>query len=413
MRWRQFYLLLLCLLITSGGQVSFSETAPPRPLPEESEPSAKPLPEGYGELAEILSDRLYEAKNQLSENKTLTMNIAAARSAAITCRKIISDDAEFVALARLTESIVTEAADRMERLNALPLPPKMSHLMFNSFMDGLFGNVVGGYRRGLDAEGKQTALITEWDAIRALADRAIAANLMLPTIAKEYSATSCDSTKTISVDFDEAWGDAGAPSWLALRNLGKDLRDCTIVVEIVGSSGDVRSDVFFLREWPASSTRWARFDSTVFLGDRPYGKVMVTDVNRVDVTIHSPSFATSIRYKYDSTERDKDVAEICNRLTFKGEYQPFKEGMFWNTERGIAITMTGIDKLPPCRVDLVFQKGWDLKKFEWDIDSWKRDETRTFSTSAGQLTDDPARVHMRITFKNTGYVHGDTFPTGR
>lgn len=399
-------------LLIGCGKDTGASTAP-YPLPPVSTPSPKPLPEEYRTLAEHVSMEMNPAPNQFRDDEGIPEIMAEGHSAVMALRSIESSDRDIMYIATQAEASYSELLKHLERINALPKPPGAVELMVSSFVDGLFGNVFGGYARGLDAEDKQKAINAEIYPILAAIEKADAAHQLLPKVAEKYSASFCDSTNRIVVDFDESWGSFGPYDWFYIYNRGSGMKDCTILVQLTGATGEVRKNVHFVKDWPANSWMCARYAGGTELLGRNVGRTSVLEVQKVDVTIYSPQFATLIAYVYQGEEKDKDVAERCKDLKFTGRYQPFKSGILWDTQRGVKFTLDGVAGIPKCRVDITFRKWMQSKTYHWELDGWLKGEEKSFTTSKGDLTFDPTKIDMSISFPGTNYKHEVTLKVTR
>jgi len=388
--------------------------SPPYPLPATSTPCAKPLPDEYRTLANALAMEMRSAPDQFRDDKGITEILAEGHSAVLDLRGIQSSDEDIMYIADQGEAAFSEALLHLERINALPKPPGAVELFVSSFVDGFFGNIFGAYARALDAEEKQNAIIAELYPLIAAIEKVDAAQQMLPKVATKYSATYCNSTNRITVDFDESWGCVGPHDWFKIYNCGPALDDCTIVVQLTGANGEVRKNVHFLEQWPANTWMYARYSAGIELLEKQLGRTTVDDVQSLDVTIYSPTYATLIHYVYKGEEFDKDVAKYCEDLVFTGRYQPFESGILWDTQRGVEFTLHGIPGIPKCRVAVTFRKGLlQSKTLYWELDDWKEGEKKSFSTSKGELTFDPSRIVMVISFHGTSYTHSVTLSVNR
>ena len=297
---RRSLLILVCILVSLlilGGagagtwfwfiRKSRPSTAP-RPLPAASQPSDQPLPAEYRTLAENLALDIKLSPDQFRDNKGTSELLAEGHRAIMALRGIKSSDRDIAYVTVQAQEAFSEAIKRMERANALPKPPGAGELFVSSFIDGFFGNVFGGYARGKEAEDKQAAIIAEVQPLIAALEKADAAQQLLPKIAEKYSATFCDSTDRIAVDFDESWGWFGPHDWCSFGNRGTALRDCTVVVQLTGARGDVRKNVHFIKEWPANSWLYARYAPGQEILGSQTGRMTVNEVKQVDVTVYSP-----------------------------------------------------------------------------------------------------------------------------
>ncbi len=397
------YVLPLALtLLGCGGDTTASN------LPKYSTPSSKPLPEEYRVLASHLSMEMKTDPNQFRNNRELAEIMAELQSALLDLREIKSNDKEIMYLSNQVQDTNTLILQCINNLNALPKPPDQGTLFVGSMLDGFFGNFLGSYHRGLDAEAKQNALNVELQSAIAAADKIDAALQLLPKVAKKYSATLCDSTGRIVVDFNESWGNSRPEDWLVLQNRGETLENCTISVQLTGASGKVRKNVHFLKTWPKDTSMWGRYQSGVEVLGRTVDRTTVTNVQKLDITIYSPQFATQIQYVYLGAEKDKDITHICKDLSFQGAYQSYESGILWDRQRGAQFTLKGVSFIPKCRIDVTFRKGDESKSWHWNHDSWMKGETKQFSSPKGGLSFDPDRVDFEVSFPTTNYKYKTT-----
>ena len=381
---------------------------PASKLPQYSTPSSKPLPEEYRVLASHLSMEMKSDPGHFRDNREIAEIMADVQSTLLDLREIKSNDKEIMYLSDQVQNANTLFLQCINKLNALPKPPNDGTLFVGSMLDGFFGNFLGSYHRGLDAEAKQNALNVELQSAIAAVDQLEAALLLLPKVAEKYSATLSDSAGHIVVDFNESWGNSGPNDWLVLQNRGETLKDCTILVQLTGASGKVRKNVHFLKTWPPDTSMWARYQSGEEVLGRTVERTTVKQVQKLDITIYSPQFGTQIQYVYQGAEKDKDIAHICKDLSFQGAYQPYESGVIWDTQRGVQIILNGVSILPKCRVDITFRKGDQSKVWFWNHDSWMKGETKNFTTPKEGLSFDPDRVDFEVSFPNTNYKYKTT-----
>tara|TARA_R110002111_G_scaffold260867_1_gene332925 strand:+ start:40165 stop:41364 length:1200 start_codon:yes stop_codon:yes gene_type:complete len=379
-------------------------------LPKYSTPSSTPLPEEFRVLASHLSLEMKSDPVQFRNKREMTDVMVELQSAILDLSEIKSKDKEILYLSDQVRDADTVILQRLNNLNSLPKPPDEGTLFAGSILDGFFGNFGGSYQRGLNAETKQNALNVELQSLIAAVDKRDAAHQLLPKVAEKYSATLSDSTALIIVDFNESWGYSGPDDWLVLQNLGETLEDCTILVQLTGANGEVRKNVHFLKTWPAYTCMWGQYYAGKEVLGRTVEKMTVAYVQKLEVTIYSPQFATQIHYVYKGAEKDKDVAHLCRDLSFQGAYQPYESGILWDTQRGAQFTMDGVSFLPKCRVDVTFRKGDQSKVWYWEHDSWMKGESKKFTTPAGGLEFEPDNIDFEVSFPDTNYKHKATLP---
>jgi hypothetical protein len=372
----------------------------------------KVLPPEYRTLAENLSLDIKPSPDQYRDNKSITQIIAEGHGAVMALRGIQSPDRDITYIAEQGRSAYSEAIGRLERINALPKPPGAGELFLGSFIDGFFYNFGGAYERGRDAEEKQRALVVEFEALSAAVERGDAAHQLLPKVAENYSAPLSQSSARIVVDFDEAWAWWGPHDWLSIYNNGPALQDCTIVVELTGGQRETRKNVHFTRNWLANTWMYARYQPGQEVLGRRVGNTTVNNVQKLDVTVYSPQFATKVNYVYQGAVKDSKIAEKCKNLRLSGRYQPFQSGVFSDTQRGACFTLDGVPFIGKCRVDATFHPFGlheQPKSAVWEFDSWKKGEEKILETQKGQLTSAPIGIDVVISFPGTGYRYKANF----
>ncbi len=369
-------------------------------------PTPKPLPADYRTLAENLSLDIKSSADEYRDNKSITEITAEGHQAVMALRGIQSSDRDITYIAEQAEAAYAEAISRFARLNALPKPPGSGELFVSSFIDGLFGDIFGGYARGKDAEEKQNAMNVEVQGLVAAYEKADAAQQLLPKVAEKYSAPLGDNNDRIVVDFDESWGWRKPNDWLLISNTGAALQDCTLVVQLTGEQGQVRKNVHFIKNWPSNTWMYARYQPGQEILGRRVFNMSVRNVQRIDVTVYSPQFATAIDYVYQGAMKDKKIAEKYKDLKLSGRYRPFEAGrIFGDTERGAYFTLDGVPFIGKCGVDVTFRNGSQRKGWHWEFDGWKKGEEKTFDTQKSQLMFDPTYIDVAISFPGTGYKH--------
>lgn len=383
-------------------------------LPSLSTASAA-VPEEYRTLASHLAMPLKNSPDEFQESENFTEMLSSGHSAVLSLRGINSSDRNINYVAKQAEDAFTEALRRYERINALPKPPGAGELMASSFIDGFFGNVSGGYARGLEAQRMQDAIKNELYPLLASLEKADAAHQMLVTIAKSYSANFTYPPEKLYIDFDEAWGGTSGPhDWFQIYNRGSALRDCTIEVKLTGTNGETRKNVHFVRDWPADSWLYGRYQTGISALDKTIGSMTVNGVKTVEVTVYSPNFSTAVIYTHDDNEKARDIAEYCQGLKFNGRYQPYVTRRFLpDTKRGVEFTLEGVDFIPKCDVTVHFRSGLKSVSEDWQFGYWKKGEKKIFRPK-DKLEFDPQMISMEIAFPGTTHKHVELlFPDSR
>lgn len=402
----------LAVLISGCGNSSGASSSSRTPVTPVvlGTPSVKPLPPEYRVLAEHLAMEMKPSPDQFRDDKGMAEIIAEGHTAVLALRGIQSTDTDLNYIADQGQAGWGDAVSRLERINALPKPPSDGEVLVSSFIAGMltgdpFSGAMAGGAIGNDADQKRNAVAIEVQGLLAAVDKADAAHMMIPKIAEKYAATPSTGTNRFVVDIDESWGGFGPNDWFCINNSGPALEDCTIQVQLTGSTGQVRKNVHFVRHWPANTWMYARYEPGQEILGRQAGKMTVTEIQKADVTVWSPQFTTSLTYTYHGAEKDKDIAERCSKMSFTGRYQPFQKGILWNTQRGCYFTLDGFPYTPKCRADVTFKKGTQSKGWYWEFDYWKAGDEKYFGTNEGQLTFDPEAIDLTLSFPGSSYQH--------
>lgn len=362
----------------------------------------RPLPSEYRVLAKNLSQETKTSPNEYRDNKELAEIVAEGQASILDLRGIKSSDTDISYIASQGEAAFSEAVRRIEKLNMLPKPPSLGSVLVESFLHGLYGNLLAGYAIGSDADNKQAAINAEVLGLVAAVEKADAAHILLARVAEKYAVPAFTNDGRIVADVQEMWGGSSSHDWLNFHNSGTEIKDCTILVEMTGQQGKVRKNVHFLPKWASNSWIYCRYDGGKQVLDRVVGSRTVPDIDKVDVSIFSPKFSTKFTYTYSGPEKERHVQEFCNKTKFSGRYRPFAAGVIWDDQRAAYFKLDdGIGWLPKCQVDVTFKKGLQLKNWIWNFDQWNKGQEMLFETPKGGLTFDPDTVVLLVTFPNT------------
>lgn len=129
-----------------------------------------------------------------------------------------------------------------------------------------------------------------------------------------HAAPASSNIGRFVLDFDESWNAWGPYDWCCFSNTGGDLEDCTVIVEIKGTSGQIRTNVHFVRRWQGNSSLFSRYDSGLQLPDRTVCRTTVPNVETVNVRVLSPQFSTEVRYQYAGVEKSKDMSRRIEEI---------------------------------------------------------------------------------------------------
>ena len=318
-------LLILVVVVVSAASLAGCGSTPEgitdSPPPIVVKPSVQPLPPEYRVLAETLALGMKSSPDQFRDDMGTAESIASLHSGVIALRGIQSSDTDITYVASQGEEAVSDAVSRFERINSLPKPPDACTQFVTSFIGGFYtgytgdpSGLAGGFAAGVDAENKWKAIVDELQASIAAIEKLDEIHMMLPMISKKYAAAPSSASGRIVVDIDESWGGFGPNDWLYINNNGPDLEDCTIQVQLTGSTGEVRKNVHFVRHWPANTRMYARYEPGLEILGRQVGKTTVPQIQKADISIWSPQFTTSLTYSYQGAEKDKDIAGRCKKM---------------------------------------------------------------------------------------------------
>lgn len=361
------------------------------------------MPPEYRVVADGLSQNLKPGREDFSARKSTAETLAEMHSATMDLRNVQTADKDIAYLASQEEQITTEGAQRIERLLALPRPPGMEAAL-EAPAHIFFGDFLGAFRIGEEADAKRDAVLDEMRGLAAWFDKADALSLLLPKIAKKYAAPVAADTGRIRVQLDESWQNLDPYDWGCFYNDGDTLEDCTVVVELRGASGEKRTNVHFVPEWAAHSTLFGRYRPGDDLDGKRVMKTTVTNIRGAAVTVLSPGYSTKIDYDYTASDKDKSVARQCNKIKATGQYQRYEKALiFADTQRGMKVILGDFSYPEKFDVSVSFRRGGEEKCWTWPVDSWKNGEEKTFATRAGELPWDPETVRVALSFPGVGY----------
>lgn len=146
----------------------------------------------------------------------------------------------------------------------------------------------------------------------------------------------------------------------------------------------------------------------VILDRADAGKMTVTQIQKAEISVWSPTYSTSLTYVYQGAEKDKDIAEWCKDLKFSGAFQRHEAGILWDTQPGLKSTLNGVALIPKCRVDVTFRNSLTSKSWYWEHEQWKNGEEKTFWLTKAKLDFVPENIDMTVSFPGTSYRHETT-----
>jgi hypothetical protein len=363
------------------------------------------MPTEYPVVAARLADELLEDPDRPEPKEDLPHAIADLRAAALELAGLRPADPEVAALAAEAQAVHAGAAEHLERFLALPRPPGEVEMFLVGFFRGFnldFSGFVDSMER---AEGRQAALEAEVKGLIALTRRGEVAKLHLPRVAARHAGPAVAGIP-VALDLDASWGPFGPDDRLTLVNRsGRELHNAMISVELRGRSGDPARNVHFVPRWPAGKALYAKCERGRELLGEVVRRMTVPGVESAVVSVWADELSREgINYTYAGPERDADVARYCQGMAILGSYRPYSSSLFWTTQRGVVLRLSGIRHLENPRVTVTFVRGGaELTVFE-DYPLWEDGETKTLD-AGGRLAWDPEEYRVAVTFPDTGHAY--------
>lgn len=379
-------------------------------------PSSIPLPAEYSAVGETIAMPFQRSPE---DNRDVSPVEAEAEIRVWASRllSVESDDVEIANIAKQGHVAFQDLMTRVERIKNLPQPPGFLSQIATSAATGFYSGFSGdprgvavGFSKIQDNQAKESAVVEEFKGMIAAADTIDAIHMSWSGIAEKYAATPSDPDGKMVVDLDAAWGPHGPQDRLKLHNTGtSSLENCTIEVVLLGAGGKSRKNVHFVRDWPANSWLYTRYEPGRQILDRPdVFRTTIPDIQSIRITLLSPKFTTTVNYQYQGEQKDQDIARWCHGLSLVGRYQPFEKGLLWNTERGVDFTLDGIESIPDFTAHVTFRNGKMSNGLLIYHDGWKKGETKAFNPAKGELTFDPTHIDVELSFGGTSFRYKTT-----
>lgn len=355
-------------------------------------PAAIPLPPEYVTLASQLGQDMKLSAEELHTNFASDEVFNRLEEGVASLENIKTNDQELTSMAERGHAALKEILAVQRELQAASNDNSVR--WWDTL--GHVQNAVGTFRL-LDG------LASGWRKMDAV-------HADLPRIAVKYAASPSKPDGRMLVDVDAAWGCHGPDDWMKILNPGpSDLSNCTIQVTLIGKDDQRRTNVHFIRHWPADSWMNARYENGGIIPTQPdAGRTKVDNLQRAEIIIWSPKYSTVLNYQYEGEQKDQDIARWCHDLKLAGRYQPFVKGLLWNTERGVEFSLEGIESIPAFTANVTFRSGTTSKGLLRYHDGWKRGKTKAFIPTQGELTFDPTHIDVELSFAGTKFRYKTT-----
>ncbi len=377
--------------------------AGPAPSPVEKptitgQRSNPPLPPDYFKLADQLSTELLSDRSAQDAELSEPQFLAEINAAILDFQSIRSTDPDIRFLAQEAAEAAAELRQAWLGLLDVPAPPGAVEVFIEGFIRGFIGMPVDTTEIDI-----AVASITEARVVVRSARRLEAASLLLPRVARKHAGPTVKSGQAVVIDFDEAWGPIGPDDWLTLRNNSNHtLHNVTIDVALRGQSNETCKNIHFLSSWQPGTDVFAEYGNGVEILDKTVFRQTVSRVQEVTVSLWCDELTQEgVRHVYEGEERANDVARYCKNIKLKARYQPFKDGLLFDTHRGVRLLMEGIPFLPQPQITIIFRRGDDVKGWNWDIERWDDGEEITLNTD-GKLAWDPDDYTVIVGFPSVG-----------
>ncbi|ADG66919.1 hypothetical protein Plim_1082 [Planctopirus limnophila DSM 3776] len=389
-----------------------SSTTPLPPVPPVVPISKVELPQEYRVLADVLTHQIVPSPAEW-EVVPKPAVLAELHRQLDALRNLSSSDQEIQSMAQRTHTALATFIKHFEEFQALPDPTSTSDLMLDSFVSGFVSGftgdlelVKGSFERTAASDSRAAAKQRAAIALCHAEQQCVAIQLTLSRIAERFAAPVTAAGDRFKIDIDDPWGAHAPKKWICFHNGGDDLRDCTLQVQLTGQNGPPRSNVHFIKHWPANTWMYSLYQVGFQLPDGSYvDSQTVSSIQSAEVKLWSPEYSTQFRYDYQGAGRDEDVKRFGSALKIQGKYLPFKQGVLWNTQPGAELTLHGVEWLPPGKVTLTFRGNRRKEKaWIWDHSGWPNGEAKTFTTPEGALEFVPQEIDVELSFPDTATV---------
>ncbi|MDR2172006.1 MAG: hypothetical protein LBP59_17820 [Planctomycetaceae bacterium] len=365
----------------------------------------KEFPSELRVVAKYLGDGLHTSYEAAAKQMNAEDLMVYLHTWDIELHKISSKNPDINYLISEATKNFDEMKNIKEVYDSLPKPDGWGQLKVfgTSFLDGFLlgsglpptGKSISTYTQERD---KEIAVQNTVEAMSKALEKHYGICRLLPKVAQNFSAKVTKNNR-FTVDFFEPPSTTVSDS-LTIYNGGQDLHNCTLEVKIIGEDANVVTNVFFVEEWKRNTWLYALSNISF---------ITTTKVERLEVTILSPEYSTTIEYNYNQKERDKDYAAFLKdvRLIAVG-YRFRKEGVFKDWETLIQLCMTGAN-LANCKLVVTFKNGNQNYSCAVDYTSWDHNTNAIVKPGNNNLTFKPNKIIAEIRFPRSSIVVQETF----
>ena len=247
-----------------------------------------------------------------------------------------------------------------------------------------------------DAYGKELKILVS------LFGNLDAATYLLQGEAEANSARLTDSANKFKIDIDESLL-RNTNDHFYIKNLGNELSNVTLEVELIGLRGESIKNIHFIEKWPANIQMHAIYSMGVNNpdGKTSVGKTSVLGIQKANVRILSSKLSTLINYNYQGKEKDDDIQRYTQKMELSLKYYPFVGGVIFDDKQGFYLKMVGFPMLG-CDIDVTYYKDGESKR---DIYKSKLlisgQESEYFYMNNVKF--DPSDIEVRLVIPGTSY----------
>jgi len=239
---------------------------------------------------------------------------------------------------------------------------------------------------------KLARISTDEDAIQA--DR-----LLLTKVAAKYAAPPIENNDQITIQFHPAWGPTGPNDLLQLTNNGRDLSDCTVLVELANANGETYQNVHFIKNWPKNTTLLTAYSQGTQIVDQILNRFTVTNPKTISVKILSPQFSTRLLCNFTANDRDNSIARRCEKLRIIGACES-KQALLGSRVNFVSLTLDGLAFIPKGQIELLIQRGTLSRQIRISFPQWIQGEPKHI-----RLPFMPDAARVVISFPDTDYQY--------